>query len=35
MAECIQCGEYTKYNGGLCSKWYNKGKHLDSYETLL
>lgn len=21
-AECIKCGEYTKYNGGLCSKCY-------------
>lgn len=24
MAECIECGEYTKYNGGLCTKCYNK-----------
>jgi hypothetical protein len=24
MAECIDCGEYTKYNGGLCSKCYAK-----------
>jgi hypothetical protein len=22
MAECTDCGEYTKYNGGLCSKCY-------------
>ncbi|WP_167611149.1 hypothetical protein [Maribellus sediminis] len=22
MAECIKCGEYTKYNGGLCFKCY-------------
>lgn len=22
MSECIKCGEYTKYNGGLCSKCY-------------
>lgn len=22
MPECINCGEYTKYNGGLCSKCY-------------
>ncbi len=22
MAECIKCGEYTKFNGGLCSKCY-------------
>jgi hypothetical protein len=24
MAECIDCGEYTKFNGGLCSKCYSK-----------
>lgn len=24
MAECINCGEFTKYNGGLCSKCYAK-----------
>lgn len=24
MAECIDCGEYTKFNGGLCSKCYAK-----------
>ena len=24
MAECIECGEYTKFNGGLCSKCYSK-----------
>lgn len=23
MAECIQCGEYTKFNGGLCYSCYN------------
>jgi hypothetical protein len=22
MPECIQCGEYTKFNGGLCPKCY-------------
>lgn len=22
MPDCIQCGEYTKYNGGLCIKCY-------------
>ena len=22
MANCVKCGEYTKYNGGLCSKCY-------------
>lgn len=26
MAECTECGEYTKYNGGLCVKCYNKQK---------
>ncbi|MDD3771152.1 MAG: hypothetical protein PHC38_00690 [Weeksellaceae bacterium] len=24
MANCIECGEYTKYNGGLCSKCFSK-----------
>ncbi len=24
MAECIECGDYTKFNGGLCSKCYAK-----------
>ncbi len=24
MAECIECGEYTKFNGGLCTKCYAK-----------
>lgn len=24
MAECIQCGAFTKYNGGLCFKCYKK-----------
>jgi hypothetical protein len=23
MAECTKCGQFTKYNGGLCSKCYN------------
>ena len=22
MAECIKCGGFTKFNGGLCSKFY-------------
>jgi hypothetical protein len=35
MAECINCGAYTKFNGGLCSKCYsekgkNEDKHLDT-----
>jgi hypothetical protein len=29
MAECIECGEYTKYNGGLCTKCYQI-KHSNS-----
>jgi hypothetical protein len=24
MAECIKCGDYTKFNGGLCIKCYSK-----------
>ncbi|HTC00023.1 MAG TPA: hypothetical protein VK705_05025 [Ferruginibacter sp.] len=23
MAECVECGAYTKFNGGLCIKCYN------------
>jgi len=26
MAECIECGSYTKFNGGLCLKCYKKEK---------
>jgi len=26
MAECIECGSFTKYNGGLCTDCYNKKK---------
>lgn len=26
MAECIECREFTKYNGGLCISCYNKKK---------
>jgi hypothetical protein len=26
MAECIKCGGYTKFNGGLCSKCYSEKK---------
>jgi len=30
MAECINCGEYTKFNGGLCYSCYKKnGKPKD------
>jgi hypothetical protein len=24
MAECVKCGAYTKFNGGLCSKCYSE-----------
>ncbi|MCE5345087.1 MAG: VRR-NUC domain-containing protein [Bacteroidales bacterium] len=24
MAECVKCGAYTKYNGGLCTKCYSE-----------
>jgi hypothetical protein len=28
MADCIECGQYTKFNGGLCTKCYsNKNKN--------
>lgn len=30
MAECIECGEYTKFNGGLCSKCYSTKKQTSS-----
>lgn len=26
MAECIECGKFTKYNGGLCGECYTKKK---------
>lgn len=26
MAECIECGKFTKYNGGLCTECYSKKK---------
>lgn len=26
MAECVECGEFTKYNGGLCIICYSKNK---------
>jgi len=29
MAQCIKCGEYTKFNGGLCSKCYAE-KQIES-----
>jgi len=30
MAECINCGEYTKFNGGLCYSCYKKDKSTDN-----
>jgi hypothetical protein len=30
MAECIKCGQFTKYNGGLCTKCYNEKNNKDS-----
>lgn len=30
MAECIECGEYTKFNGGLCAKCYAKKNQKSS-----
>ncbi len=34
MAECISCGEYTKFNGGLCYSCYKKeGKSKDLSDT--
>jgi hypothetical protein len=29
MAECIKCGQFTKYNGGLCTKCYNEKNNND------
>ncbi len=29
MAECVKCGEYTKFNGGLCTKCYNEKNKKD------
>ncbi len=26
MPDCIECREFTKYNGGLCLKCYNNKK---------
>lgn len=33
MAECIKCGEYTKFNGGLCLSCYNKDKKNEKNTT--
>lgn len=29
MAECIKCGQFTKYHGGLCTKCYNEKNKND------
>jgi len=29
MAECVECGSYTKYKGGLCPKCYAKSQEDD------
>ena len=33
MAECVKCGEYTKYNGGLCSKCYSETQNSNISST--
>lgn len=30
MPECVKCGSYTKYNGGLCLKCYKTDKSAES-----
>lgn len=30
MAECIECGSFTKFNGGLCYKCYKSQDEFDS-----
>ena len=35
MAECIKCGEYTKFNGGLCTKCYNNKNTTKSEARLV
>ncbi len=32
MADCTQCGKYTKFNGGLCTECYNKKKEAGGQE---
>jgi hypothetical protein len=29
MADCIKCGSYTKFNGGLCLSCYKKDNKAD------
>lgn len=33
MPECVQCGDYTKYNGGLCYKCYKKKENNPSEKS--
>lgn len=33
MPDCTQCGEYTKYNGGLCLKCFTKNDQKVSTKT--
>lgn len=34
MADCIECGDYTKFNGGLCTKcYYKKNQNFNSTDT--
>jgi len=35
MAKCIECGEYTKFDGGLCTECYSKKKSQSSDKVLL
>lgn len=34
MAECINCGDYTKYNGGLCYKCYKNGENSKNVDVI-
>jgi hypothetical protein len=34
MAECIKCGSYTKFNGGLCYKCYKSSNQEDDVDIL-
>ena len=33
MADCIECGKFTKFNGGLCLECYNKKKSTVTTST--
>jgi hypothetical protein len=35
MAECIECAEYTKFNGGLCTKCYYKKNPKESIKETI